>query len=154
MKKLTSSQQARHREIVDKLEEYQAEGSALVDAYNDKLAELYQELHDTVENLGADLLSDIGNLDRSCLQEAEEFAEEVRDSLTEFFDARSEKWQESEKGQEYQSWIDDWEAAAGIISDPQDFVEVDEVYEDPDYAEWDELYISDFDNVSMAVEGE
>ena len=154
MKKLTSSQQARHREIVDKLEEYQAEGSALVSAYNDKLAELYQELHDTVENLGADLLSDIGNLDRSCLEEAEEFAEEVRDSLTEFFDARSEKWQESEKGLSYQSWIDEWDSAAGSIGDPQDFVDIHEVYEEPAYADWDELDISDFDNVAMAVEGE
>lgn len=154
MKKLTASQQARHREIVDKLEEYQADGSALVDAYNDKLAELYQELHDTVEELGSELLSDIGDLDRSCLEEAEQFAEEVRDSLTEFFDARSERWQESEKGQEYQSWIDEWESAAGSIGDPQDFVEVHEVYEDPDYAGWDELEICDFDNVSMTAEVE
>ena len=154
MKKLTASQQARHQEIVDKLEEYQAEGSALVEAYNDRLEELYQELHDTVRKLGSDLLSDIGDLDRSCLEEAEEFAEEVRDSLTEFFDARSEKWQESEKGQEYQSWIDEWEAAASTIGDPQEFVEVHEVYDEPDHADWDELEIYDFDNVSMSAEVE
>jgi hypothetical protein len=50
------------------------------------------------------------------LEEAEQFREEVAERLREEFDERSEKWQESDKGDEVSSFIDEWESAD--FSDP------------------------------------
>lgn len=41
--------------------------------------------------------------------------ESERDKMQEFFDDKSEKWQEEEKGQKYQSWIDAIEEKIGEL---------------------------------------
>ena len=48
---------------------------------------------------GKDVLSD------SIIVMKEKLGNEI-DKANEYFDERSEKWQESEKGESYQSWID------------------------------------------------
>lgn len=42
------------------------------------------------------------------LEEAKEFTEGVAERLGEYFDDKSEKWQEGEKGVEFSEWRDQW----------------------------------------------
>lgn len=44
----------------------------------------------------------------SILEEAKEFTEGVAERLGEYYDDKSEKWQEGEKGEEFSEWRDQW----------------------------------------------
>jgi hypothetical protein len=43
------------------------------------------------------------------IQNLNSFIAETRDEMQMYFDERSDKWQESEKGTYYQDWIDNWD---------------------------------------------
>jgi len=53
------------------------------------------------------------------------FAEEVRQEQSDYFDERSEKWQEGDGGTEYCAWMTEWEFALDELSDPTDDVDLD-----------------------------
>lgn len=46
---------------------------------------------------------------RAKLVEAQEFCASVADEIRAYFDDKSEKWQESERGQAYEEWATGWE---------------------------------------------
>lgn len=153
MKKLTSPQQAQHKEIVDKLHEYNQTGSNLVDAYNEELGELYDSFTEKVEELGKQLMDDMAReLDANVFAEASDFAGEVRDAASEFLDERPEEWKKGAQGQAYQSWMDEWDSAAVEIDDPQELVEADEVFDGAVYADWEDVEVDRFEEVCMSVE--
>ena len=43
------------------------------------------------------------------LQEIHELRDEIREEMQTYFDEKSEKWQESDAGQDFQTWIESWE---------------------------------------------
>lgn len=45
------------------------------------------------------------------LDGAREFKEDIVSSLQEKFDDKSDRWKESERGQQVQQWIEEWEGA-------------------------------------------
>lgn len=49
----------------------------------------------------------LANLEQA-IQEANEFIEDVHTSMEEFYDERSQRWQESEAGSAYEDWISEW----------------------------------------------
>lgn len=49
---------------------------------------------------------------RAALGSYENKLAEIRDELSSEYDDKSERWQESDKGQEVRSWLDDIEQAA------------------------------------------
>lgn len=44
----------------------------------------------------------------TAVQAAAELAEEVASDIQNFIDDKSEKWQESDRGQEYATWAEEW----------------------------------------------
>lgn len=44
------------------------------------------------------------------LEEANEFRQEMNDLMQEYFDEKSEKWQEGDAGSTYQDWMGEWES--------------------------------------------
>lgn len=44
------------------------------------------------------------------VQQANEFVEETRSSMQSYYDDRSEKWQESDRGSCFQVWLDEWDS--------------------------------------------
>ena len=48
---------------------------------------------------------------KAAVEEAKAFAERIAEEMTNYFDDRSEKWQDGDAGGEYQSWKDEWENA-------------------------------------------
>lgn len=153
MKKLTPNQQKEHAEILAKLRDYDQAGHELVSDYNDTLDEMYKDFEKSLEELGTKLMEDMANkLDVGVFEQAASFASEVRDAASDFFEQRSEKWQEGEKGQEYQSFLDEWDNASCEIDDPQDDVEPDELFDGATYAHWEAVELDEFENVTMGVE--
>lgn len=69
------------------------------------------------------------------LRQAAEFCEEVASDQQSYFDDKSEKWQESDRGQEYQQWMNDW---ANVCLD-EATVELPDEVEVPDLSAPDTL---------------
>src|SRR3974390_1904395 len=46
------------------------------------------------------------------VQEAVGWRDDIVSQMQEYYDERSEKWQEGEAGEQYQAWIDEWESAS------------------------------------------
>lgn len=79
MKKLSAAQKKRKDELADQLSDAHSE---LV-----QVAEKYNVLR----------------------EQAREFVQEIVDAQEEYYDARSEKWQEGEEGSTYATWREAWE---------------------------------------------
>lgn len=152
MKKLTKAQMKQHAEIVGKFYEYNAKGNELVQEYNDAVALAFCTYVERVEELSNKLLEDMANdLDVGVFEEAADFAADIADRARDFFDARSERWQEGDSGSQYEVWMDQWDAASTTPEDPQDFIETPEPYE-PDDVDWEEADFSDFEDAAMTME--
>ncbi|MBU3014764.1 hypothetical protein KO488_08345 [Poseidonibacter lekithochrous] len=71
-------------------------------------------------------LEDLKILSNSIIEAIDEYSEKVleyKDDATEYADDRSEKWQDSENGDIYLSWIDDLESKSDEILELKDAVE-------------------------------
>lgn len=69
------------------------------------------------------------------LDEVRTFQEEVTNEAQGYFDDRSEKWQEGEKGEAYQAWVDEWYAADAEDIEVPEFGHADALRELPDQPE-------------------
>ncbi len=98
MKKLTKAQvEARWRHM-DALKASSETVEEAIDQYNQTMQEAWEKIEEAVSSYN------------EAIAQASEFKEEVYSEAQEYYDERSEKWQESDKGQSYQEWIDEWEA--------------------------------------------
>jgi hypothetical protein len=61
------------------------------------------------------------------------FIEDQRSQMQNYFDGRSEKWQESDKGDAYQNWIDAWEIVIDKVKyfDDVDILNEEELPDEP-----------------------
>lgn len=91
----------RHQERLDELKE--------------RLAGLHSELETAVERFNQ-ALRDMGEQVSAALtayneavQEAQDFADEVQMDMADYHGNRSEKWQESERGQMFETMMGEWE---------------------------------------------
>jgi hypothetical protein len=55
------------------------------------------------------------------IKELNQFIDDIRSDMQDYYDERSEKWQESDNGQMYQDWIDQWD---NCYLEVDDFLEV------------------------------
>jgi methyl-accepting chemotaxis protein len=53
------------------------------------------------------------------INELRSLAEELADDAEGYYDERSESWQESDRGDDYQSWIDEWRELADSLEDAE-----------------------------------
>lgn len=70
---------------------------AAIEEYNTTIKEAYEKLKEEVD------------LYNEQLSEVNSFIADVREELQNTFDERSDKWQESDAGSDFQNWIDSWE---------------------------------------------
>lgn len=54
-------------------------------------------------------IDDLHSQLNAAIEEAEELRDEIHTAMEEYYDARSEKWQEGETGEDYKEWMDEWE---------------------------------------------
>ena len=82
-----------------------------------RILELEQKLNDAklavaveMENLTPHMakVNDAIDAYNEILSEAKGFAEDISRQQEEYYDERSDAWQDGDKGQEYQSWQEEW----------------------------------------------
>ena len=100
MKALDKKQQAekaKHSEVISIAAE---KVEAAITAFNEALEAAQQPVTEAMEAYNA------------ALEEARGFAEQMVADMQSAYGDKSEKWQESERGQAYQNWIDEWAGRA------------------------------------------
>lgn len=97
MKKLSKTRIKQFNEIVEIVKDSQEKLDSAIEEYNNALDEKWAVIQAAQENYNTAISDAVG------------FAEEISNDMNEYFDERSESWQESEKGDSYREWIDEWE---------------------------------------------
>ena len=65
----------------------------------------------------------------SAAEDVKAFADGIRNEAQDYFDERSERWQESEKGEEYSAFIDSWGEVADMDVETLEHAVDDVTYE-------------------------
>jgi hypothetical protein len=97
MKKLSRKQEIQKQELAEKMAAAKEGLEVEINAYNGVLQEAWERLEEALSKLN------------EAIQEAEEFRVEIAGAQEEYYDERSERWQEGDAGQAYQAWKQDWE---------------------------------------------
>lgn len=87
MNKLTKQQQTEKQQILD------------------ELGEAKQKAQDALEELD------------TVREKAKDFVADVLSEMERYYDAKSEKWQEGDNGQQYSSWKDQWDEAGSLLDE-------------------------------------
>lgn len=132
MKKLSKTQLAEKQRLVDKLAEAKADLDAKIQKYNQTVAEAFKEVEDEVEAYN------------NVLQEVRDFTQGVVSEMEDYASGRSEKWQESDAGQQHEEWKTQWEA---IDSDLEDYEA-----EEPEQLDEPSSGIEEFENLPDEAE--
>jgi hypothetical protein len=99
MKKLSREQEAQRDKVCDKVLNAEEACALVIQRFNDEQRARWLEVVDALNALN------------ESIEEHNDFIDEVSSLMDEFFTDKSEKWQESEKGQEYQEWKESWEGS-------------------------------------------
>ena len=97
MKKISKDQIKRRDELQGKLQSLMADLETACEAYNETLREKWSAIDDA---LGAY---------NEAIGEVNEWQQEIASDIQSYMDDRSEKWLESDKAQEYESWREEFE---------------------------------------------
>lgn len=112
MKKLSKDDVVEKDKIASELSEKRDTLIEAVDVFNAEVKAAYQKLAQFVEPYNV------------AIEHAKDFVDRVADEQQAYFDEKSETWQEGEKGEEYQAWIEEWGSMfleECLISIPEDF---------------------------------
>lgn len=123
MKKLTKELQAERRDLVDRLRDRASELGSAIERFNEQIDKLKDDLEAAVRDYN------------EVSGEAREFAERVASEAESWREERSERWQESDTGQEHQTWLDEWQ---GFQPDDVE-IEIPDKIQDPDPSAADDL---------------
>ena len=97
MKKISKDQIKRRDELQGKLQSLMADLETACEAYNEALREKWSAIDDA---LGAY---------NEAIGEVNEWQQEIASDIQSYMDDRSEKWLESDKASEYESWREEFE---------------------------------------------
>jgi DNA repair exonuclease SbcCD ATPase subunit len=97
MKKISKDQIKRRDELQGKLQSLMADLETACEAYNETLREKWSAIDDA---LGAY---------NEAIGEVNEWQKEIASDIQSYMDDRSEKWLESDKASEYESWREEFE---------------------------------------------
>lgn len=97
--KLSKAQKTSRDEIVSKLREQE-----------EKLDEVISEFNAAVEAKWDEIVAPVLAKHKEALDEAREFCEQIADDIQNFYDDKSEKWQEGDRGQAVEDMRSEWES--------------------------------------------
>lgn len=121
MKALAKEQRRRVEEVAERLRTARTALDNEIEIYNAALNKAWTDLNAKLETYN------------EAARDAKELAEEVHSDLENFHDERSEKWQESDAGSAFRSWVEEWGNASFDDADRDEPVELD--LDQEDYAE-------------------
>jgi hypothetical protein len=99
MKKLSAKDIKRRNEISSTLQNRAKDLETAIIEFNKSVETSWRE----VEHALADYNSEV--------EEAEKFREDIYTEQQEYFEEKSENWQQGERGEEYSSWMESWRDA-------------------------------------------
>jgi len=97
MKKISKDQIKRRDELQGKLQSLMADLETACEAYNEALREKWSAIDDALGEYN------------EAIGEVNEWQQEIASDIQSYMDDRSEKWLESDKAQEYESWREEFE---------------------------------------------
>jgi hypothetical protein len=97
--KLNKAQQKRRDGLESALTENATNLERVVENFNEAIAAAWEKVEDAVSGYN------------DVLTEAREFRDEIVGAMQDEMSNKSEKWQESERASEVQSWVEEWEGA-------------------------------------------
>jgi hypothetical protein len=118
LKRLTKKQSKFFADLIDEMTLAHESAIEAADDFNEVIR---GELAERAEALGEAL----GVLNAK-IEAYNEGVEEIRDLAEQYYDERSERWQESEAGESYQEWIDAMEEIEELDTDTPETEEVEE----------------------------
>lgn len=98
MKKLNKAQLAKWEEFKAAISDERDALETEIDAYNALMNETWERVESALLSLNEKIVA------------AEEWRGEIAAEMQQYFDERSERWQEGDAGCAYQDWINDWES--------------------------------------------
>lgn len=108
MMRLSSSLDVRKNDVSQRIADFNTKIQELIDEFNSEISQIVQSYNDVAS-------------------EANAFVEEVKNAQQEYYDERSEKWQESDRGSEYQDWMNEWDIEIEEVEvEEAHFDEIDE----------------------------
>jgi len=118
MQKLSKAQIKERDDLSAKLSEAGDVLNAAITKYNEAIKAAYEDVEKAMSEFNTAVI------------EARDFVEQVHSDIENYYDDKSEKWQESERGQNYSSWRDAWSEAISELneveySEPDSFDEAD-----------------------------
>jgi hypothetical protein len=97
MTKLCKEDLSRRDELVSRLRETFTALDMAVDKFNTAMAEAWEGVEEAL------------TAHNEAITDANSLKAEITEEMQDYYDDRTEKWQESDKGQAFQSWKETWE---------------------------------------------
>jgi hypothetical protein len=151
MKKLDKTTLAERDQIAESLRTRIMDLESSIEGFNTKIAEAWAKVSAAIDEYNTTLDDEWGNGLEGVLSDyndavgsANEWKQGVAQQIQDYMDERSEKWQEGEAAQRYQSWKEafDEDLPTADIERPEDLA-----LEEPD-----ELSIEDLDDAAELLE--
>jgi len=96
MKKLNGQQSEEMIKHIGEIERLRDELEKAISELNDAMAEKYADIEAITDELN------------TAIADANDFRQNMADLMQEYYDERSEKWQQGEAGDAYSNWLDEW----------------------------------------------
>lgn len=109
MKSLSKAQMKAHATIADDLATVVSAVSDRVSEYNGAVEEAYRVFEAACQTAWNEHLDGVQEDLNASVEQAQTLVTEVTGNMECYYDDRSEKWRESDKGEQYQEWISVWE---------------------------------------------
>jgi hypothetical protein len=119
--KLTKQEDARKSELESELEQLVGDATDGLEVLRDKIGELVTEFNEKYVSPLSEKMT-----------EAYGFVEDIVNERQGDFDDKSERWQEGERGQAAQSWIQEWENGMQGLEAPAELEAPDLYFDIPD----------------------
>lgn len=107
MKRLTKKQVQEQADLAEDLRETADSMGSSVLAYNVGVQEAFDTYAAVLEAVYHEHIEPLELESR--MDDAESFRDDIACRLREYFDGRSEKWQDSDAGEQYVEWVEAWE---------------------------------------------
>ncbi len=105
MKKLSDEQMRERDDLVGKVEEAKQHLTDKLEEYNTEVKRLFQGPSDACDELNM------------AIADVRQWAEDLHAETRDYFDNRSEEWQESKAGEAYSDWSSEFDDAASRVDD-------------------------------------
>ena len=132
MKKVGKEQREQEVSLTRQLATAKAKAADIVARYN--------EVFDDLVNISEELKDHLIESNKGVIKELEELRLKVYGEIEDYIDERSDKWQESEKAEDYRNWQEKWENEIGALEMPENHKELDadEIFDEAEnsVSEW------------------